>query len=67
MWIDSDQGKLVVVGVGWRQAWPWGIGLELGLSKGPCTCILICPLLALYIIAIAGLISEGTRYQLTSL
>ena len=25
MWMDSDQGKLVVVGVGWRQAWPWGI------------------------------------------
>jgi hypothetical protein len=29
-WMDSDQGKLVVVGVGWRQAWPWGIGLVEG-------------------------------------
>ena len=47
--MDSDQGKLVVVGVvGWRQAWPWGIGLVKGSVY-----MHICPLLALYIIAIA--------------
>ena len=43
MWMDSDQGKLVVVGVGWRQAWPWGIGLVKGSVY-----MNICPLLALY-------------------
>ena len=52
--MDSDQGKLVVVGVGWRQRTGVAVGnwVRIGLVKGS-VYMHICPLLALYIIAIA--------------